>query len=59
MKKEDKIKDKIKIEISWQSINKTWGVLYKKNNVVNFEVDRLLPVALFNMGKFINKLPIK
>lgn len=51
--------DKIKIEISWQSINKTWGVLYKKNNVVNFEVDRLLPVALFNMGKFINKLPIK
>jgi len=48
-----------RLEVTYQPLNKCWGVLLKEGNIIHNEVDKLLGVALFNMGRYISKLPIK
>lgn len=44
------------LEINYQPINDTWGVLLKKGNINHFITDKFLFEALKDMGKYIESI---
>lgn len=43
----------MKIEINYQPINRTWGVFYRKGNILHNEINSDLKIAMGNMADFI------
>lgn len=48
-----------KLEVSYQPINKTWGVFFRHGNILHNEINENLTIAFSEMAEFIKSLSNK